>query len=753
MTRNYFTIALLALSGLGLAQNHTKSDTLKIQQIEDVNLHKHGNPNKAVLQTGKANLSVMETPQTIAIVTHEIIEQQQAKQLSDVLQNVNGVYIQSSRGNSQDSFGGRGFSMGNDNMYKNGGRMNTGVFPEVSGLERVEVLKGANAMLYGNTSAGGIINLITKKPRFNFGGSIGMSAGSWDSYKPTIDIYGPLSSTVAYRVNGSYEYANSFRDNVNSKKSYFNPSFLFNLGKKSQLIVEADYLSHDFTPDFGIGAITNNDQSYTLNTLLPKNAFVGADWQYQNVQQVGTNVTYKTQFNDNWSMDVIGSYQNYTKDYFSTERVTWKYDTNNRLYWDRPLNRTYNEQNYTSLQANLNGSFNTGKINHKLLFGADADYNVADSYTYYDPNKAGLPKNNTFGTSYIYGTNGLATGGRIYLDDPSTWLSGAMPDSEKFEKTRNNTRRIGVYVQDFISLTNQFKVMAGLRWSYLENMNGIKTEFTKNNEKSFIKNSPSSNQALSPKLGLVYTPNQDLTVFGTYTNSFSANTGRDIEGSALAPTTIDQYELGAKKNLWNGALALNLSVYQIDYNKYYGTAQFDAAGNVNNDTTIKEYIGKMQSRGVELDMTGNPTQNLSIIAGVSYNHSVYKDTPDLPNAYIENQRLVRSPATTANLALFYKFTNQLKGLKIGAQATYTGERYAGWNDTKKNMVDRNEVTRMFKVDPFATVNISVGYDWKKFSIQGRLNNAFDTESYNIHENYSVNPITPRNVYFTLTYKL
>ncbi|MFY7814299.1 MAG: TonB-dependent receptor plug domain-containing protein, partial [Chryseobacterium taeanense] len=92
--------------------------------------------------------TMMETPQPIAIVTHEIIEQQQAKQLSDVLQNVNGVYLTSSRGNSQDSFGGRGFILGNDNIFKNGSRINSGVFPEVSGLERVEVLKGANAMLY-----------------------------------------------------------------------------------------------------------------------------------------------------------------------------------------------------------------------------------------------------------------------------------------------------------------------------------------------------------------------------------------------------------------------------------------------------------------------------------------------------------------------------------------------------------------------------------------------------------------------------
>ncbi|WP_407401283.1 TonB-dependent siderophore receptor [Chryseobacterium sp.] len=715
------------------------SDTIKIQTIEDVNLHKKGNPNKATSTTIKSNLTIMETPQPIAIVTHEIIEQQQAKQLSDVLQNVNGVYITSSRGNSQDSFGGRGFALGNDNIFKNGTRVNSGVFPEVSGLERVEVLKGANAMAYGNTAAGGVINMITKKPRFNFGGSVGMNAGSWNSYKPTVDIYGPLTDKIAFRVNGAYENAESFRDVVKSEKYYFNPSFLFNLGTKSQLIVEADYLKNDFTPDFGLGGITAKDQSFSINDRVDKATFYGTDWQYQNVQQLGTNITFNTQLNEKWTLNAVGSYQNYTRDYFSTERVQWGYLTTNpkadpnRLAWATPFNKTYNEQNYGSFQVNLNGEFKTGKISHKVLVGADTDYGQSDSYSY---NLIDAP------TSILY------------LDDPSTWNNGniAMPNSTLSANNRTRTRRVGVYAQDFISLTKELKVIAGLRWSYLENMPTINTNFAKNT-KSFTDNSSTSDQALSPKLGLVYMPNDNLSVFATYTNSFSANTGTDIYFNALKPTTIDQYEVGLKKNLWNNGLSFNVSLYQIMYNNYYGQAEFDANGNANSLATIKEHIGKMSSKGVEVDITGNPTQNLSIIGGFSYNHSVYKDTPDVKNAYVEDQRLVRTPATTANLSLFYKFTNTLTGLRLGAGAYYVGSRFAGWNDTKATVVSRKIVTRMFEVDPYITLSFSVGYDWKRFSIQGKLNNILDAESYNVHENYSVNPITPRNVYVTFTYKL
>ena len=730
------------------------SDTLRVQQIEDINMHKTGNPNTARPISSKSNLSIMENPQPISIVTHEIIEQQQAKQLSDVLQNVNGLYITSSRGNSQDSFGGRGFILGNDNIFKNGTRVNSGVFPEVSGLERVEVLKGANAMLYGNTATGGIVNMITKKPRFNFGGSIGLNGGSWNSYKPTVDFYGPLSDKIAFRLNGAYEYADSFRDVVTSSKYYFNPSFLVNLGEKSQLIVEADYLKNDFTPDFGLGSITNKDLSYSLNDSVGRNVFFGTDWQYQNVQQASTTITFNHQFNTNWTFNAVASYQNYTKDYFSAERIQWEFatPTATRLSWKRPFNKTYNEQNFGSGQININGEINTGKINHKLLFGADADYNQADSYAY------------TLGS-----TNNV-----LYLDDPSTWGNVAMPTSTLNNRNRINTRRIGVYAQDFISLTKEIKVIAGLRWSYIENMATINTNFI-TNVKSITNNSATSDQALSPKLGIVYMANDNLSVFATYTNSFVPNAGetssqlgalnttgtpaevlariQNLSKEGIKPTTVDQYEIGVKKNLWNNTLAVNLSVYQIENNNTYQSYWYqNAAGAiVTPDSNLKEYAGKVRSRGVELDITGNPTANLSIIGGVSYNNSVYFDTPE--NGYVEKQRLVRTPETTANASVFYKFTNHVKGLKIGAGAYYMGNRLGGWNDSKSTDISRNGVSRAFAVKDYVTVNASVGYEWDKFSIQGKVGNLFDTENYNVHENYSVNPITPRNYYVTVTYKL
>lgn len=712
-----------------------ENDTIKIQMIEDVNLHKTGNPNVAKSLSSKSNLTIMENPQPISIVTHEIIEQQQSKQLSEVLQNVNGLYITSSRGNSQDSFGGRGFNFGNDNIFKNGARVNSGVFPEVSGLERVEVLKGGNAMLYGNVAAGGVVNLITKKPKFTQGGSIGFNVGSWNSYKPTVDFYGPLNEKIAFRVNGAYETAQSFRDVVSSEKYYFNPSFLFNIGEHSQMIVEADYLKNDFTPDFGIGSITNKDGSYAKNTFLDRSAFVGADWQFQNVEQVSTNITFNHQFSEFWTLNAVASYQNYTKDYFSTERTQWSYDTADRLFWKRPVNRTYGEQNYTSLQVNLNGEIKTGSINHKILVGTDGDYGTNDAYAY-----------NLSQTQY--GTNG-STDGTIYLDDPSTWASGAIPTAVRKDRNRIPTQRFGIFVQDYIELSDKFKVLAGLRYSYIENKDSERLNFASG---ITTNGAGTVNRAFSPKAGLVYMPNDNLSLFATYTNSFSTNTGEDVTtGLALKPSLIDQFEVGMKKNFWNNAVALNLSLYQIENRNFYQTAEL-RNGLPNSDSNFKEFAGKMRSQGVELDITGNPYPNLSIIAGASYNHSVYLDTPE-DFGFVENQRLVRTPATTANASVFYTFNNYIKGLKVGASAYFVGDRIAGWNDTKALLDTRNGVSRFLEVDDYVTAAVSVGYDWEKLSIMGKVGNLFDAVDYNYHENYSVNPITPRNFYVTLTYKL
>lgn len=751
MKRKAVALGLISLSTFGYAQEK-KADSLDVRTIEDVKLHKAGNPNRAKIFTTKSNLDVMENPQATAIVTHEIIEQQQAQQLSDVVRNVNGMYITSARGGSQDSFGARGYAFGAENIYKNGARVNSGIFPEVSGMERVEILKGGAAILYGNVAPGGIMNMITKKPIFNQGGSVTVSTGSWDNYKTTLDFYDALSKSSAFRVNGAFEDKASFRDNVTSQKYYFNPSFLFNLTDKTQLIVEGDYLKNDFTPDFGVGTLvldTKTSRS-VINDLIDIRKNPASDFQYQDTQMATSTVTLNHEINNNWNLNVVGSYQNYTKDFFGNERMQWYLQSNGSYLWNRSMTRTYNEQNYGSVQVNLNGEFSTGKVKHKLLFGADADYLQSDNYTYYFQKQDGSWAE----SSLVYGTNGNNTNGNISLTDENSWSSGYKPDTSKKDLTRTPTRRVGVYIQDLISVTEKLKVLAGIRWSYLENMTPLKTTYafgTKSYKKEDIAGDMSKN-AFSPRLGLVYQWTDSFMTFASYTNSFIPNTGIDINDKSLDPSIVDQWELGFKKNLFSNTLAFNATAYQIDNSNLAQMAAFNASGQVNTNTNVKELTGKTRSRGVELDITGNPLSNLSIIAGYSYNHMTYLDTPNTDGSFIEGERIVRTPLNTANASVFYTFDRYVKGLKIGATAFYTGSRYGGWNNLKD--ANGNQKTdRMIPLTDFTQVDFSIAYQYKKFLLQGKLGNAFNVLNYTVHENYSVNPIMPRNVYVTLTYKL
>ena len=260
----------------------------------------------------------MDTPQSVQVIGNEVIEQQQSIRLSDVIKNANGVYVSSARGGAQESFFSRGYDMSANNMFKNGFRYNAGSIPDVSGLEKVEFLKGGSALLYGNVAPGGILNLVTKTPSFKQGGEVSMQMGSNAYYKPSFDFYGPLNKSIAYRINGSYENSESFRDVVKNERIYVNPSLLFNVSDKTQITVQGDYLDADWTPDFGTGIISTNQ---ILD--LPRNEFFGALWSVGNTKSASASVLVNHDFNKNWKLNFNSSFQTYDRYSKSTAQLSF----------------------------------------------------------------------------------------------------------------------------------------------------------------------------------------------------------------------------------------------------------------------------------------------------------------------------------------------------------------------------------------------------------------------------------------------
>ncbi|MBF7090169.1 TonB-dependent siderophore receptor [Flavobacterium sp. ALJ2] len=743
------TLSLLfSLSGFaqGRAKNIDNQDTATV--ITDTVKNKKGEIlNEVIITANKQNkpvsairsgLKPMDIPQSIQIIGNDVIEQQQSIRLSDVIKNVNGVYVGSARGGSQESFWSRGYDMSANNMFKNGFRLNSGVMPEVSSLEKVEVLKGSSALLFGNVTPGGILNMVTKTPSFKSGGEVSMQMGSYSFYKPTVDFYGPLSDVVAYRFTGSYENSESFRDIVKRERYYINPSFLFKVSNKTNITLQGDYLHDDWTPDFGTGAIGKEISD------VPRSKYLGALWSNGTTQQTTISALVNHNFNDNWKFNFNTSFQNFDRVSKGTERIS--IDTKIKDYvhgdWNRPLGQNKSQEQIIAEQFSLQGTFYTGRVKHELFTGVDLENSFAQAYTYaFSP--ATYDKVNIFNFTYDQQRMDIPVG-----------------DVTKIVKT--DTNRFGIYFQDLISITEQFKVLAGLRWSWQEAKAETQQLNTKTKQLELLPEvAPLTDQAFSPKIGLVYQPTKDMSLFASYSTSFTPNTGVTYNNTPLDPSIIDQYEIGIKKDFWRGALSTNVTLYQIDNDNLVQTAEFNLDGSINTNTNLKVLSGGTRSKGVEIDITARPIEGLSIIAGYSYNDMRYTKTSGKAGSFIEGDRLARTPANTANLSFFYKLpTGALKGVTFGAIANYIGKRTGGWNSQYVEVADPNNPNakilaindREIPLTGYTTIDVSAGYEWNKFAILCKLSNITNELNYTVHENYSVNPIAPRQVMTSLRYK-
>ncbi|MGV9004291.1 TonB-dependent siderophore receptor [Flavobacterium sp.] len=684
--------------------------------------------NKGQVSVGRAYIKLIDLPQAIQIIDNKMMLQQQSIRLSDVIKNANGVYVGSSRGGAQETFWSRGYDMSANNMFKNGFRFSSGSIPEVSSLEKVEILKGSAALLYGNVAPGGILNMVTKTPNFKSGGEITMQAGSYNFYKPSADVYGSFNNSIAYRFNGSYENSESFRDFVTKERYYFNPSLLFRISAKTEITLQGDYLHDDWTPDFGTGIIGKQIAD------VPRNAYLGAKWASGNTTQATASVLINHEFNTNWKLNFNTSFQDYDRTSSATERIQPAANGD----WNRPYGRNKAVEQIFANQINIQGNFKTGKIKHQLFTGIDTEVANTDAYTFKFFNST----TGAFVTNYD----------TVNIFDPASYSEaneGAVLPSRATKIVKTETSRYGIYAQDLISFTEKIKALIGLRYSFQE-AQPVTYDLEVNTE---IKEDIRNDRAFSPKVGLIYEPLKTLTLFSSYSNSFTPNSGVTIENEAIKPSIIDQYEVGIKNEFFKSSLLTNITFYQIVNSNLAQTAEFDANGNINTNTSVKSLSGETTSKGFEIDITYKPLTDFDINGGYSYNEMRYTKTSGLTGSYIEGDRLTRTPKHTANLSFFYTVPNGiLKNLSVGAIGNYIGDRVGGWNNqidpTKPNGINDREIP----LNGYTSIDVSLGYDWKNISILCKLSNITNELNYTVHENYSVNPIAPRQILTSLRYK-
>ena len=291
-------------------------------------------------------------------------------------------------------------------------------------------------------------------------------------------------------------------------------------------------------------------------------------------------------FNNDWKLYFNTSFQNYERTSKGTERLQPTANGD----WKRPLGQNKNLKQIIDEQLSVQGNFKTGQIKHQLFPGVAIENSFSQAYTF-----TFTPK--TFNSGNLFDFENFDQG-------------GAIPNGTNTRIVKTNTNRFGIYAQDLISLTEKFTVLAGIRWLWQE----AQVETTDLVKKTSIEDKKRKNLAFTPKLGLVYQPTKDLSVFASYSNSFTPNIGTTVNVKTIEPSIIDQYKVGVKKDFWRGILNTNVTVYQITNSNLAQTAEFKANGSINTDNSIKVLSGETNSKGVELDVVVKPVEGLNIIA-------------------------------------------------------------------------------------------------------------------------------------------
>ncbi|MBW4644151.1 MAG: TonB-dependent siderophore receptor [Goleter apudmare HA4340-LM2] len=628
----------------------------------------------------RTDTPLRDIPANIQVIPRQVLEDQGAVRLDEALRNVGGVTFASSFGNRGQNFLVRGFSA---TQYRNGlredagggGSFNSRTAQETADLERIEVLKGPASVLFGQGEPGGIINLVTKKPLSTPYYNIDFTAGSFDFYRPTLDFSGPLNDdgSLAYRLNIAYESAGSFRDFVDSRRYFIAPSLSWTISPSTKLTLEASYLQDRRSPDSGLIVLNGSDRPANLpfNRALfdPENSAINFD-------ETRAYIYLDHKFSDDIS---VRSAFRYTTSFESfREGLSFI----NRLRAD---NRTVELgisstdqffETYT-FQNDLVWKFKTGAIAHTLLFG--------------------LEVNNAFGqfSSQVPPEQQNITGGLLDIFEPNydaiTYTGGFQVFEDGDFQKRN---MLGVYLQDQITLADNLKLLVGGRFD------SVDTEQLFQVDNFTVKQTDS---AFSPRFGLVYQPNENLSLYASYSRSFVPSLGQSATNTQFEPTRGTQYEIGAKADFLDGRLSTTLSAYDIT------RSNITTPDPDNPNFSIQ--VGEQRGRGIDLDIVGEISPGWNIIAS----YALLDATITRDNRFEVGNRLNNIPNNAASLWTTYTVqSGDLRGLGFGAGAFFVGER-------------TGDLANSFMLPSYTRFDAAIYYNRDNFRAALNLRNLFDTQ--------------------------
>jgi len=583
---------------------------------------------RRVTTTGtRTNTPIRDVPQSIQVVPQQVLEDRRVTRLEEALRSVSGVNQTTSSLSTFEQFNIRGFE-GVD-ILRNGLRdsTNTQVPNESALIERVEVLKGPASVLFGQGSPGGVINIVTKRPEREPFYAVDFTAGSYNFYRGTVDLTGPLNAdrNLLYRLNFSYQNSESFLDFAETERLLVAPAFSWAISDRTKLTLQGEIVRSSFPNPRGlpaIGTVRSNP-----NGRIPINRNIaepGEDFIDNRVERVGYELEH--QFSQNWSLR-------------NAFRLTlYSYDQDsffpNGLEPDgRTLNRGYTTGTSSTdtqiFTTDLVGNFSTGSIEHKLLVGVE------------------LFRENQFKNRFDIGD--IAP---LDLFNP-VYGSPLGPVTFSLDNA-TLTQSAGFYIQDQISLLDNLKLILGGRFDLYEQKLTDKLADTRTEQ---------SEQAFSPRVGIVYQPIQPISLYASFTRSFNPVSGTGFNNTLFQPEEGTQYEVGVKAEFLEGRLSSTLAFYQLTRQNVLTPDPRDANFSIQ--------TGEQRSRGIDLDISGEILPGWRITSSYAYTDArIVED-----NALAIGNRINNVPQHSASLFTTYEIQKgNLQGLGFGLGLFYVGER-------------------------------------------------------------------------------
>ncbi|MCV6615540.1 MAG: TonB-dependent receptor, partial [Cellvibrionaceae bacterium] len=633
----------------------------------------------------KIELSQLQLPQSAQVLSAQLIDDQAARDITDLYRSIAGV--------SEFSYSGvtfRGFR-DSANVFYDGVRGDpySGFsVPQLFNVERVEVLKGPASALYGGGEPGGMINYVTKKPSFDEALELALSTGSHDTLGGSVEASGGLSDRLAYRIGAFYEEADSFRHNADEMNLELAGGLLFNLGEHSSVTATVDYINQDLGGNRFRGVPVDDDGQFLVDPAYNTNE--ASDFQDLEawVVQLGVEHQFNEQLRNTTTLRYLDNerYQKYH------EPRGWV-DVNGdgvANAADQVIRREYRDQ----YRANTETSFTSDFVlsldgragQHQLLFGVDF-HDVDTEYNYLRARyaKDGVRDLNIFNLDYG-------------LTDPSQYkLRDLNRDGAK-------ARRWGVYLQDFWQFNPQWSLMAGLRYDSFDNTD-------KASGYSF------DDSSVTPRIALLYQPLASATVYLNYSESFNpATVGAQAEVAderPLEPETGKQIELGVKSEWLDGRIMTTAALYQIDKQNVVQQNPSDTADIPGDGIPSLINIGEVEAQGLELTLVGDLSRSWTITANYAYNDTrVVKGVAgdSLRNTFGDGSRFANAPEHQAGLWTRFDIDSINSAFAFGVD--YVSEQFS-FNGQR--------------VQPYTVFDMSWQTQWQDTLLKVNVHNLFDKE--------------------------